>query len=283
MLFALLTERYSIMPQASPDYNFYVLKRNLVKEWHPSKNAIIKPREVTPGSGKKVWWICNKGHEWEAVVYSRSRGSGCPYCNNSKSANDSTLAVSNSKFKLEWHPTANGDLTPRNVTMTYPQKVWWICREGHEWEATFKARNKGNGCPICENGLAKSFQSQNETGISDQPAAIVRDSMIEIEPLENIFGTDFRKNRRFWSNATVTLEVPSSEHLFYAQLKNFSHDGMCVETSAAIRPGTEVNIKLDRPLFTSSQESYNSIIRWCQELTDEDGAVYNFGLGIKFI
>jgi hypothetical protein len=271
------------MPQASPDYNFYVLKPNLVKEWHPSKNAIIKPREVTPGSGKKVWWICNKGHEWEAVVYSRSRGSGCPYCNHSKSADDSSFAVSSSELKMEWHPTANGSLTPTNVTIGDPDKVWWICREGHEWQATFKARNKGKGCPICDQRQDKNNQSQSMPGMSDRETVEWPDSMLEIEPLDNIFGTDFRKKRRFKMKATVTLEVPSSKHLFYAQLKNFSHEGMCVETSAAIKPGTEVNIKLDRPLFTSSQESYNSIIRWCKGLTDEDGAVYNFGLGVKFI
>ncbi len=23
---------------------------------------------VTPGSNKKVWWICEKSHEWEASV-----------------------------------------------------------------------------------------------------------------------------------------------------------------------------------------------------------------------
>lgn len=52
----------------------------LAKEWHPTKNGSLTPRDVTPGSGKKVWWICGKGHEWEATVNNRSRGRGCPYC-----------------------------------------------------------------------------------------------------------------------------------------------------------------------------------------------------------
>ena len=100
------------MPQASPDYNLYVLKPNLVKEWHPTKNTGLKPQELTPGSGKKVWWICDTGHEWEAVVYNRSRGSGCPHCNNSTSADHSSVSVSSSEFKMEWHPTANSNLNP---------------------------------------------------------------------------------------------------------------------------------------------------------------------------
>ncbi len=271
------------MPQASPDYNIYVLKPNLVKEWHPTKNAGMKPRDVTPGSGKKVWWICDKGHEWEAVVYSRSRGSGCPYCNDSKSADDSSVAVSSSAFKKEWHPTANGNLTPAHVTQGDSYRVWWICREGHEWQATFKSRIKGNGCPVCERQRDGNIQSPNMPGRPDRKSAKWMEEMLEIEPLENIFGADFRKITRFKTKATVTLEVPSSRNLFYAQMKNFSLEGMCLEASTALTPGTRVRIKLDRPLFASSQESYDSVIKWCKGLTDEEGAVYNFGLGVKFI
>lgn len=271
------------MPQANPNYNLFVLKPNLVKEWHLTKNTSLKPQEVTPGSGKKVWWICKEGHEWEAVVYSRSRGSGCPHCNKSNSADGSSVAVASSDLMREWHPTANGNLRPANVTIGDPDKVWWICREGHEWQSTFKARIKGKDCPICAPYLDKNIQSRSLPGISDSAAAIHTDSAPEIEPLDSIFGKDFRKIRRFKTKATVTLEIPSSNDLFYAQMKNFSHEGMCVEASTAITPGTKVCIKLDRPLFRTSHDSFDSIIRWCKGLTDEEGTVYNFGLGLKFI
>ena len=42
----------------------------LVKQW--SKKNKIKPTEVSIGSHKKVIWRCEKGHEWEAVVKSRT-------------------------------------------------------------------------------------------------------------------------------------------------------------------------------------------------------------------
>ena len=32
------------------------------------------------GSGKKVWWLCKDGHEWQAIINHRNRGSGCPIC-----------------------------------------------------------------------------------------------------------------------------------------------------------------------------------------------------------
>ena len=107
--------------------------------------------------------------------------------------------------------------------------------------------------------------------------------MVEIEPLDSIFGTDFRKIKRFKAKATVSVEVPATAHLFYARLKNFSHEGMCLETSTSLKQGTKVNIRLDRPLSTNAPESYYSIIKWCKGLTDEEGSVYNFGLGVKFI
>ena len=42
----------------------------LVSEW--SKKNKIKPTEVSIGSHKKVIWRCEKGHEWEAAVKSRT-------------------------------------------------------------------------------------------------------------------------------------------------------------------------------------------------------------------
>ena len=32
----------------------------IAKEWHPTRNDDLKPTEVTRGSGKKIWWQCNK-------------------------------------------------------------------------------------------------------------------------------------------------------------------------------------------------------------------------------
>lgn len=53
----------------------------LAKEWHPTKNGDLTPSDVFPGSGKKIWWQCEKGHEWESTVNARtSKGRGCPQC-----------------------------------------------------------------------------------------------------------------------------------------------------------------------------------------------------------
>ena len=53
----------------------------LAKEWHPTENGNLKPEDVTPGSGKEVWWLCPEGHPYLMVVNHRGkRGYGCPYC-----------------------------------------------------------------------------------------------------------------------------------------------------------------------------------------------------------
>ena len=38
--------------------------------------------DVTPHSGKDVWWICQLGHEWHTPIYHRTarRRTGCPVC-----------------------------------------------------------------------------------------------------------------------------------------------------------------------------------------------------------
>jgi hypothetical protein len=107
----------------------------LVNEWHPTRNGDLTPEQVTSGSGKKVWWKCSRGHEWETILSNRTNGSGCPYCSGKKASEDYNLAVKHPELAKEWHPTRNGDLTPAQVTPGSSMKVWWRCSRGHEWEA----------------------------------------------------------------------------------------------------------------------------------------------------
>lgn len=61
------------------------------------------------------------------------------------------LNIASPNLAKEWHPTKNGTLSPEDVTSGSGKKVWWKCPEGedHEWQATVRNRNYGNGCPIC--------------------------------------------------------------------------------------------------------------------------------------
>lgn len=123
----------------------------LVKEWITSKNAGITPRDVTKGSMRKIWWRCPKGHEWQASIYERVRGNGCPICSgNVVAAGYNDLATTRADLALEWHPTKNGTgRTPRTVSQGSNYKAWWLCRKGHEWQAAVSDRASGHGCPFC--------------------------------------------------------------------------------------------------------------------------------------
>lgn len=99
---------------------------------------------------KKVWWTCDKGHEWKAPVSNRNNGRGCPYCSGRFAIPGETdLATANPKLATEWHPTKNGALTPKTVAANSDKKVWWLGKCSHEWEARIGDRSRGNGCPIC--------------------------------------------------------------------------------------------------------------------------------------
>jgi DNA-directed RNA polymerase subunit RPC12/RpoP len=67
--------------RASKEYNLSVTNPELVKQWHPVKNGDLTPGKVTPGSSRKVWWLCDKGHEWQTNIAGRAiKKNGCPYC-----------------------------------------------------------------------------------------------------------------------------------------------------------------------------------------------------------
>jgi len=138
--------------------------RKLAKEWHPTKNGKLSPKDVTSGSGKKVWWKCKKGHEWQTNTFKRTGkfSEGCPYCSNHRVCTDNCLYTVNPKLSKDWHPAKNGKLTTKDITPGSLKKVWWQCTHGHAWLATISSRNNGNGCPYCsgrkasnKNNLAK--------------------------------------------------------------------------------------------------------------------------------
>jgi uncharacterized Zn-finger protein len=131
------------------------LRPDLASEWHPTKNGELTPRDVKPGTYKKVWWLCSERHEWEATIENRDNGRGCPYCSGRLAiVGETDLATVNPKVALEWHPTKNGELTPRDVKAGSSGKVWWLCADGHEWRTTANHRQIGNGCPYCSGRVA---------------------------------------------------------------------------------------------------------------------------------
>ena len=128
---------------------------HLVAQWHPTKNGVLFPDEVSYGSQRRVWWKCPEGpdHEWRAVVGSRtSFGYGCPFCAGQRPSVTNSLVTRVPAIAAEWHPRKNGRKTPAGVVWSSGVKVWWRCPAAadHEWRATVNARTSGgSGCPFC--------------------------------------------------------------------------------------------------------------------------------------
>lgn len=127
-------------------------------EWDKSKNKLT-PNLVKPASHDKVWWICKKcGHEWNAVISSRTSGIGCPQCGREKISHarsapkeGNSLSARYPQLAAEWNVKKNGGITSGDVSAMSHRKVWWICNNGHEWQAMVSNRVKGRNCPYCSN------------------------------------------------------------------------------------------------------------------------------------
>ena len=127
----------------------------IANEWNYKKNVNLKPENFFANSGKKVWWKCSKGHEWQATISNRNKGYGCPYCSGRcaiKGEND--LQTVNPTLAKEWNYEKNGNIKPENFTANSGEKVWWKCQNGHEWRATIHSRNSDIGCPYCSGRFA---------------------------------------------------------------------------------------------------------------------------------
>jgi len=135
----------------------------LIKEWHPTKNDNRNPLDFHGNENIKIWWICSKcKYEWQGSLRNRvNLNRNCPCCANRtvvKGIND--LATTHPKLAKEWHPTKNGNIKPDSLTAGSGKKIWWTCKNGHEFMATVLHRKHGTGCPICISGRQTSFAEQ---------------------------------------------------------------------------------------------------------------------------
>lgn len=125
---------------------------SLIAEWDTDKNKGLTTFDVTPGSNRKAWWVCPKGHSYVSTPKQRNArvARGCPVCAGKVVIPETSLAAHFPDVSRQWHPTKNGKLTPLDVTPGSNRKTWWRCQQDHEWQTAIYARTiQGSGCPIC--------------------------------------------------------------------------------------------------------------------------------------
>ena len=130
--------------------DFESLYPEIAKEWS-DKNLPCKPSEFTAGSAYNAWWKCRVcGHEWQTIIFKRSKGSGCIFCKNHiarKGVND--LATLYPDIAAEWNYGSNINFKPDKISISSIQIFYWKCRKGHVWRATIMERIKDDRCPFC--------------------------------------------------------------------------------------------------------------------------------------
>src|SRR5690606_28464881 len=111
-----------------------------------------------------AWWLCKNGHQWQALIASRTRGTSCPYCGKSsngkkwkrKASEDFNLTTEHPDLCKERYYKKNHPLIPEKFTGGSNKKVYWKCSMGHVWQACISNRSKGRKCPKCTMRLRAS-------------------------------------------------------------------------------------------------------------------------------
>ena len=135
-------------------YNDLATKRpDLMEEWDCYRNVGINPYTISANStAKKVWWVCPKGHSYDATPHKRNNGSNCPYCSGKRvlrGYND--LSSQCSEIAMDWDYEKNENLKPTDVVCGCNKIVNWKCYNcGYQWKAQVNKRTHGKSkCKIC--------------------------------------------------------------------------------------------------------------------------------------
>ena len=131
----------------------------LLDEWDAARNLPLTPETVTYGSHTAVWWRCERGHKWQAAVYARTEGSGCPYCAGKKVGQGNDLASLYPELAAQWDLPKNAPRTPSDFSAGSHRLVWWRCEKGHSWRAQIRSRVSGCGCPVCAGRLVAAGEN----------------------------------------------------------------------------------------------------------------------------
>lgn len=158
--------------------------RDPISVTHPelAKQALgWDPNIMQAGSGKKVAWKCEIGHEWTQIIGVRSRHDknfDCPICSGRRllpGFND--LLTTNPELGRQasgWDPSL---VLPKSG-----KTVNWTGSCGHTWSARIASRSNGNGCPICSgvklevgvNDFASKYPDLAKQAFDWNPQEVIR-------------------------------------------------------------------------------------------------------------
>lgn len=154
------------------------------KYLHPTKNGNIDVAEIGIGSSLEMWFKCQDcGHDFKMSLNNVNADHWCSYCgNNWKHCGKNDCEFCNNKsFQSHerskyWHPTKNGDITPKDVLPSSNKKYWFHCTTcDHDFDKILNNISAGSWCRYCTHNwkhcgdeeceycLSKSFKSHEKS------------------------------------------------------------------------------------------------------------------------
>jgi len=176
------------------------LRSNLQQEWHPDNNGVLGNIKVKPHSGRRVLWSCPNcpagcPHIWGTTVYSRTRGTKCPYCEGRAVCQHKSLATK-APGQVKWNEEKNTN-TPEQTLAGSRLRAEWKCPIcSHEWQARIGSRVEWDrGCPCCS--IAVAVRTKQPTFEAAQHALLLewdyeRNAVNGIHPHSTTLGSSKR-------------------------------------------------------------------------------------------
>lgn len=229
--------------------------------WHPTKNGTKTPRQVARSSGVKCHFVCSScQHNFERgpnEITSADK-KWCPYCRahklcenpDCKWCHERSFAGYKDSVKVAcWHPTMNGNLTPRQVSRASTKVQWFLCRVcGHCFDICIGSITVlGNWCRFCRGyvcGLDSCLVCAQVCDICKTKKAATQTQLTRTWCCRTCLETRVKDDHRetpLEHRAKITLEI-----YFLAELQRLDDTGIWCEPSCwdcAVLPG--LNYKPD--------------------------------------
>ena len=163
-------EIYSQLPKPIYEKSLQFIYPEISSEFDLMKNSPFTPDMFTPNSKQKVFWLCEKGHSYPAVIGERTRGLGqsskatergrntsCPLCSGRYPSKDNNLMLSYPGILQYWDKKKNQS-EPREYLPGTEQEVFFVCGYGHSFQKSIKnfVKSKKVNCPVC---LEKGYEN----------------------------------------------------------------------------------------------------------------------------
>ncbi|WP_166880010.1 zinc-ribbon domain-containing protein [Salinibacterium sp. ZJ450] len=139
--------------RVTPERNLAAYYPDIAAELYWAPGEDLAPATIAPNSKKWLWWRCSQEHFFYQEVRARVRGTGCEYC-----AGRATLPGFNDLASMslglanEWDCPMNGmpaDLAGPGLGGLH----FWRCQRNHSFYESIPARERGAGCPYCDDRL----------------------------------------------------------------------------------------------------------------------------------